>query len=288
MKSSARQLASVPTALQILRAQAVSKTAPHACQAVEGICPVAELRAALDREAALLRERDALIESQTTLSREADHRFLNNVQMISSLISMQSRVLANKDCASALTMAANRVAMMGQIHRHLHSIDGVESVAFKTFLEVLCLDYATMLLGAGRCITVEGDELQLPTAVAVPLGFVITELITNALKYGQDPIKVGLARDPRMGIAIFVENGGPALPEGFDPAKSKGLGMRIVRSLVAAIGGELRTGCGENNQGARFAVHIATPEAFSVKGDTLSAGGSTENEKLNTLLAARD
>lgn len=288
MTRSAQPPAAVPTAPPNSRARTVSKAVPHVCEAVGGICPVAELQAALAREAALLRERDALIERQTTLSREADHRFLNNVQMISSLISMQSRIFVNKDCAPALAMAANRVAMMGQIHRHLHSIDGVESVAFKTFLEVLCLDYATMLLGAGRCIIVEGDELQLPTAVAVPLGFVINELITNALKYGQDPIKVRLAPDPRMGFAIFVENGGPALPEGFDPAKSKGLGMRIVRSLVIALGGELRTGCGENNQGARFAVHIATPESLSVKGDTLSAGGSTENEQLNTLLAARE
>ncbi len=282
MTCSASPLASVPAARRISRARTVSEAATHTCEAVAGICPVAELRAALEREAALLRERDALIERQTTLSREADHRFLNNVQMVSSLISMQSRAVANADCASALAMAANRVAMIGRIHRHLHSIDGVESVDFKLFLEALCRDYATMLSGAGRCINVEGDELQLTTTVAIPLGFVVTELIANALKYGQDPITVRLAPDPRAGFAIFVENGGPALPEGFDPANSKGLGMRIVRSLVTALGGELWTGCGENNQGARFAVLLAAPEAVSVKGDTLAADGSNQNEQLNT------
>ncbi|MEQ1491206.1 MAG: hypothetical protein ABL932_11730 [Terricaulis sp.] len=56
------------------------------CERRDGVCPVAELRAALAREATLVRERDTLIESQATLSRESDHRFLNNLQMVSSLL----------------------------------------------------------------------------------------------------------------------------------------------------------------------------------------------------------
>jgi two-component sensor histidine kinase len=51
-----------------------------------------------------------------------------------------------------------------------------------------------------------------------------------------------------------VVNAGPALPEGFDPAAGKGLGMRIIRSLVERIGGELGIGCSDNDQGARFTV----------------------------------
>jgi two-component system, sensor histidine kinase PdtaS len=56
------------------------------------------------------------------------------------------------------------------------------------------------------------------------------------------------------GYALSVSNEGPVLPEGFDPAACKGLGMRIIRSFVDRIGGELRIGRGDNDQGARFTV----------------------------------
>ncbi len=227
------------------------------CEQRDGVCPVTELRGALAREAVLLREKDALIERQAALSRESDHRFLNNLQMVSSLLSMQSRAAVNTEAASALALAADRVSTIGRIHRHLHSNDGVASVAFKRFIEELCGDVAGMMSAEDctvRPIIVEGVELQLPTTIGIPLGFIASELITNALKYGDGPITVRLAPDPRKGCALTVENAGPALPEGFVPAESKGLGMRIIRSFVGSIGGELCVGRGEKNQGARFTV----------------------------------
>jgi two-component sensor histidine kinase len=227
------------------------------CEEYAGVCPVAELRAALAREAALLREKDALIEAQATLSRESDHRFLNNLQMVSSLLSMQSRAAGSAEAASALAHAADRVATIGRIHRHLHSHDGVESVAFKVFLKELCRDVTGMMTSGGcaaRIVSVEGVELGLPTSIGTPLGFIASELITNALKYGDGPVTVRLESNLRNACALSVENTGPPLPEGFDPAASKGFGMRIIRSFVATIGGELRIGRGGDDRGARFTV----------------------------------
>jgi two-component sensor histidine kinase len=227
------------------------------CDLNQGLCPVTDLRAALAREAVLLRERDELIEQQATLSRESDHRLLNNLQMVSSLLSMQSRTSANAETASALTLAANRVATIGRIHRHLHSNDGVNRVAFKSFLEELGADFTAMLsmdVGLPHDIAVEGIDLELPTSIAIPLGFVVNELITNAVKYGEGAIRIRLARDSLKGFALSVENDGPALPKTFDPAASKGLGMRIIRSFVAKIGGELRIERGADGAGARFTV----------------------------------
>ncbi|ANP45837.1 sensor histidine kinase [Candidatus Viadribacter manganicus] len=229
----------------------------YECEQYDGVCPVAELRAALTREAALLREKDALMEMQATLSRESDHRFLNNLQMVSSLLSMQSRAAGNPEAATALRLAADRVATIGRIHRHLHSNDGVQSVAFKRFLQELCRDVMGMMTSdacAARSISVEGVELQLPTAIGIPLGFIASELITNALKYGDEAVVVRLESNLCNECALSVENTGPALAEGFDPAASKGFGMRIIRSFVAIIGGELRLGRGEDGRGARFTV----------------------------------
>jgi two-component sensor histidine kinase len=103
-------------------------------------------------------------------------------------------------------------------------------------------------------IIVEGIEIMLPAATAIPLGFIANELITNAAKYGAGRITVSLEPNPEKGYALSVANDGPALPEGFDPAACKGLGMKIIRSLVDRIGGELRIGRGDNDQGAQFTV----------------------------------
>jgi len=226
------------------------------CERNDGVCPVTGLRAALLREETLLKERDEWIQSQAILSREADHRLLNNLQMVASLLSMQSRSSENAEAASALTLAAARVAMIGRIHRHLHCNDGVETVAFKHFVEELCRDFSAMLgvEGAVNAVAVEGVELELPASVGVPLGFVVNELITNALKYAEGPVAVRLDEDARKGFALSVENGGPALPANFDPHDSQGLGMPIVRSFVANIGGELLIGQGAGGKGARFSV----------------------------------
>lgn len=142
------------------------------------------------------------------------------------------------------------------IHHRLHSFDGVQTFAFKQYLEDLCRDFSMMLFTArpARIIAVEGTEITLPAITAVPLGFIAHELITNAAKYGTGRITVNLEPDPEKGYALSVANDGPGLPGGFDPSANKGLGMRIVQSLIKQIGGELRFGQGGRNQGARFTV----------------------------------
>ena len=156
-----------------------------------------------------------------------------------------------------MAIAADRVATVGRVHRRLHSIDGVQTVAFKQYLEDLCRDFSMMLSSEhrpDRVIMVDGIEVNLLTATAIPLSFIANELITNAAKYGEGRITVGLEAIPGSGYALSVSNDGPGLPEEFDPATSKGLGMTIVRSLVESIGGELRIGRGDIDRDARFTV----------------------------------
>jgi two-component system, sensor histidine kinase PdtaS len=177
--------------------------------------------------------------------------------MIISLLSLQSRTTTNTEVASQLAAAADRIAMIGRIHRRLHSFDGARTVAFKKFLENLCSDFSSLVLTGqrgGRDIAVEGEEIELPAVTCRPLGFIANELITNAAKYGKGRITVRLEQNLEKGYALSVSNDGAALPEGFDPAAGKGLGMRIVMSFVERIGGELRIVRGDNNKGARFTV----------------------------------
>jgi len=217
----------------------------------------ARLRAALEREEGVAHQKDGLIAQLELLSRESDHRMLNDLQMIVSLLSLQSRRTANTEAASQLAAAAIRVSTIERVHRRLHGLDGKPTVAFKGYLEEFCADFALMLVSdetPERGIAVEAIEIDLPTATAAPLGFIVNELITNAVKYGKGQIVVKLEANPERGYALSVSNDGPALPDGFDPAASRGLGMRIVMSFVEKIGGELRIGRSYNDQGARFTV----------------------------------
>jgi two-component sensor histidine kinase len=218
------------------------------------------LREALARNDVLLRQMDELVQNVQLLSRESDHRLKNGLQMIVALLSLQSRATANSEAASQLTAAANRVAMIERVHRRLHCLDGLQTVALKQYLEELCGDFSMMLSSQERpeqAIAVDGIETELPSATAIPLGFIVSELITNAAKSGKGRIAVGVEPGPGKGYALSVSNDGPSVPEGFDPATANGLGMRIIRALVKQIGGELRIGRGDNNQGTRFTVLFA-------------------------------
>ena len=218
-----------------------------------------ELRKALARDQALLRQKDTAIRQQKMLTEECHHRLLNNLQMIVALLSLQSRKEANAEAASRLSIAADRVRAIAGLHHHLHSMDGTPTVEFKPYLDRLCRDHSTMSMSEERpdqVIVVDAIELRLPTTIGIPLSLIVNELITNAIKHGRGRITVTLAPSGK-GHALSVSNDGADLPEGFDPIACKGLGMTLVSSLVAQIGGELRIDRGDDGDCTRFTVLFA-------------------------------
>ena len=215
-----------------------------------------QLRSALAQSEALLRQKDELLQRQELLSKESDHRLMNDLQMTISLLSLQSRASTNPEAAAQLAVAASRVSMIARIHHRLHSYDGVQAIEFKKFLQDFGHEFSAMVSSGAspEQVIVEGIEINLPTATAIPLGFIASELITNAVKYGKGRITISLQRNPECGYALSASNDGPALPEGFDPKASKGLGMKIIQAFARQIGGELRFGRGDDGLGARFTV----------------------------------
>lgn len=230
------------------------------CEQGDYGCPVEALRLSLSREALLLREKETLLQEHEILRSESDHRLLNGLQLVVSLLSLQGRSSTNSDVAKQLAVAANRVATIERIHRRLHFNDGAKTVAFKNYLEEFCQDFSGVVVSDQRAlgsIIVEGVEVQLPTKTAIPLGFIVNELITNAVKYGNGQISVGLQVDPAKGYLISVSNGGPPLSPEYDPAASKGLGMRIVQSFVRQIGGTFCFERGDVSRGPCFMVQFS-------------------------------
>lgn len=209
------------------------------------------LHAALERERVLIEEKVELSRRQSILSEEFEHRLMNGLQLVASILTLQSRSMSSPDAAEQLALAARRVSALGRIHRQLHHLDHRVDVKFKDHISHLCQDLSDLLLqqNADRKILLEGAEATIPTQLAIPLGFIVNELITNAVKYGTGDIVVRLAAH-----SVSVVDEGRGLPPDFDPTQSTGLGMKIVRSFAKQIGGELIVGSGMNGQGRFLAV----------------------------------
>ncbi len=222
----------------------------------------AELQAARAREEALIREKSDLQARRDIVAQEFEHRLLNSLQIVVSLLSLQSRT-AGPEAAAQLTVAAARIVSFGRVHRWLHRLDHQESVKLKQYLERLCEDISGLLFHGetARTIAVEGPEIDIPTQFATPLGFIVNELIVNSAKYAKSNIIVRLATTPATGHSLSVSDDGPGLPADFDPSKSKGLGMKIIASLVKQIDGTLHIASGESGRGARFTVTFCSPDS---------------------------
>jgi two-component sensor histidine kinase len=214
------------------------------------------LRESLLRESALLHQKDDLIQQKDILHKESEHRFLNGLQLIISLLTVQSREANNPEVATQLTIAANRIATLSRIHQHLHTLDKLENVPFKQFLEKLCRDLSDMTSGDDRprSLCVEGAEVCIPRAAAIPLGFIASELITNSLKHAKGKIAISLQTAPNGECSLAVSDDGEGLPETFDPAATRGMGMKIITALVRQIHGKFHFGIGNGGHGARFSV----------------------------------
>lgn len=172
------------------------------------------------------------------MAKEIDHRVMNSLQFVSSLLSMQSRSLADAEAAGHLRLAANRVAAVAQVHRHFYA-EAADEASCITFLRRLCADLASIL---GREIQVGGDEGNIPTTWVQPVGLLVNELVTNAAKHGQGVIDVRYGIEAGHHVLVVCDDGRD-LPKDFDPAAaSQSLGMRVVMSLAGQLGGALTSG----------------------------------------------
>jgi two-component sensor histidine kinase len=118
--------------------------------------------------------------------------------------------------------------MIAQIHHRLNSSEGVQTIEFKKFLADFGRDFSAMVSSHERPEqVVEGIEISLPVATAIPLGFIASELITNAEKYGKGRIAIRLQPHPEYGYALSVSNDGRLCRKGSTPGAGEGMGLRI-------------------------------------------------------------
>lgn len=188
----------------------------------------------------------SLLEQRELMLREIHHRVKNNLQMISSLLSLQAQNLRSTRIRRIFSEAQNRVRTLSLLHRHLYEREQWEALDFKAFVE----DLASQLAAADTSeqarsvrIQVELPHLSVAPDVAIPLGLIVTEALTNAFKYafpnGQTgTITIGMTVEGEM-ATVFVRDDGVGLDQEAGEEAS-GLGTTLMRGLAQQIGGELR------------------------------------------------
>ena len=116
------------------------------------------------------------------LGREIDHRVMNSLQFVSSMLRIQSRASTSPATAEHLTDAANRVNAVARVHQHFHVGEASDWVSCLPYLRRLCADLSDILQAE---VVVSGDDATVPSRQVQPIGLIVNELVTNAAKHGR-------------------------------------------------------------------------------------------------------
>lgn len=185
---------------------------------------------------------EAREKEKALLLRELNHRVKNNLQMISSLLNLQSNELSGHPAEEALITGQYRVEALSLVHRKLYQ-EGVESkVELKEYVEELVLGlFHSYHINFAPEIDIA--DLTVGIDTAVPLALIINELITNAIKYAfntnETPsLKVTISKVKDQ-IELEIVDNGPGFTEK-ERSKSNSLGLKLVTSLATQLGGDLQ------------------------------------------------
>jgi two-component sensor histidine kinase len=202
------------------------------------------------RDISELRRRDLLLLSKDATIREIHHRVKNNLQTISSLLRLQGRRLASSEAKLAIEESVRRIRSIALVHEILSREVG-DDVPFVEIVQPLVIMVEEAMASPDRPIrvTVDGDGGLLPAGVVTPLAVVLNELFQNAVEHaypegldlGDEEANVAVKIVRRSDVLeVEVSDDGAGLPEGFELDSSTGLGLSIVRTLVATeLGGEI-------------------------------------------------
>jgi two-component sensor histidine kinase len=186
---------------------------------------------------------NTLLEKETLL-REIHHRVKNNLQIISSLLNIQSEEIKNKKVLASIQEGQSRVQAMSLIHQNLYQSEEIDRVNVDKYLHEL-IDYLSqMFIGKAKNIVVqiETSDIRFDFDTIIPLGLIVNELVSNAFKYAfqskeTGTITIKIKALNQIDYELTVEDDGNALPDNLDFKNSNSLGLKLVSILSKQLRG---------------------------------------------------
>lgn len=186
-----------------------------------------------------LREKEALL-------REIHHRVKNNLQVVSSLLALQSRAVADEQMRKMFQESQNRVHSMALLHETIYQSENLSRVDFSEYVRQLSAHLFRSYGVAPEQVRLELklEPLYLTMDAAVPCGLIINELVSNSLKYAfpegrEGEVCIGLNEEPAGTARVVVSDNGVGLKSNIDWTTTRSLGLRLVRSLSEQLGAKL-------------------------------------------------
>jgi PAS domain S-box-containing protein len=217
---------------------------------------ITDLRRSANKLEASLREKEIII-------KEVHHRVKNNMQVISGFLLLQSQYLTDPKSIQMMEDAQQRVKTMALVHERLYQSRSLEFIDSADYIRSLVGD----LLNASTLTTVvetevEVDHINITLDMAIPMGLIINELVTNSLKHAfagrpQGKLTVNLHLGDEHRVHLTVSDDGVGLPADYKERSVTTLGTQLVKVLVGQLGGEMTV---ESSNGAKFIINF--PEKF--------------------------
>jgi two-component sensor histidine kinase len=196
------------------------------------------------------------------LLREVHHRVKNNMQIISSILRMQSRNIDDPRLKDVLQESQNRIHSMALIHENLYNNKTLSDIKFSTYIKSLSGNIARTYASqqANVSFDYQIDDAYLPMDIAIPCGLIINELISNSFKYAFADKSTGVISIHFKHIIddqfqLIVSDNGVGISDKIDITKTKSLGMKILQKLVQQIEGELKY---DFSNGTKFTIIFKT------------------------------
>ena len=221
----------------------------------------AELRAAKQTLEETVEERSAALAQRDLLLREVYHRVKNNLQVVDSLVVLQARQLSDPTAVAALNELRNRIYALGLVHQQLMDSSDLQTFDIAPFLRELSSNILRGGSSGDVALEVRAETLEVGLDFAIPLGMLVTELLTNSLKHAfpdqKGAVSVELGRADQSEVVLVVsDNGVSTIAESAADQASAGLGQRIIAGLVTQLQATMTV---VRDGGLRIVVRIARP-----------------------------
>jgi two-component system, sensor histidine kinase PdtaS len=219
---------------------------------LSAVVDISERRHREDRLQAALKEKDLLLS-------EIHHRVKNNLQVIDSLLVLQSAKIKDAAALQLLLESQNRIRTMSLIHQMLYESKEFGRVDFAGFLASLAPNLMSSYGAhpARVSLQIDSTKVLLPIDLAIPCGLIVNELVSNALKHGfpgenRGKIEINLTEAEGKLVRLSVSDDGVGIPDALDLTGAKTLGLQLVVLLTDQLGG-------------RLAIRRSNPTQFAVE-----------------------